>query len=310
MRVATPVPWATKAVGKVKPQGNFTGVSFGHYFLNGKLVSREEYLAARPSRSGKPGKGERAQAKAGLPPPLKGKPATTDPRHNPDLDAAMAAPAHRAHTPALNELVDPRHNPDLDDAMGMGPASGPAAGKPRDTSHIGRDLFAERAGLGEGPKPRAEMEAAAEPPPLPGQDAAAATLAAPPPLPHHRTHTTALGAANKLVAAARDGKSRRHVKQAHADAVIALHDHEREGHRAIDRMAKQKYGDSAKGRFLAAKAKREFGQKMTAARQRLAKLAGPHAIRTGKLEKGLCRPFDPYELDPETAFQLADARLT
>ena len=301
MRVkAAPFPWQVKVA---KPaaggQGTYTGVAYGKYFLNGKIVSREEYLASRPNKQGKPGKGERAQAKAGLPPPLPS-------RHNPDLDAAMGAPA-RHHTPALNALVsqDSRHNPDLDAAMGMGPAK-PAA---RDTSHIGRDLFAERAGLsGVAASAPAQSTVAATPSP-PGQgggmDPAALVdraMTQPPPLPHHRTHATALGAANKLVAAARDGKSPRHVHQAHMDAVLALHEHEREGHKAIDRMARDKYGDSAKGRFLAAKAKREFGQKMTAARQRLAKVAGQHGVRTGRIVKG----FDSFTIDLDTLLQVAD----
>jgi hypothetical protein len=332
-----------KALRQPNGASNFTGVSFGHYFLNGRMVSREEYLAARPNASGKPGRNERAQAKAGLPPPLPGAPTArpappADPRHNPALDELFNQPAHPPAA-AGQSSGDLRANALLDEAFGV---SKQAATPKADTSHIGQRLLQRRherararreAAQGQAPQAagrpavggsvgeqnRAGREwlnrdRSGQPGDKPGAAPPAAgpggTDAAfvPPQLPHHRTHANAWGAANKLVGVARDGGKPHEVRAAHAAAVVALHEHERAGHAHIGRTARAKYGDTAKGRWLAARAKLEFGRKMTAARTRMNKLAGPHGVRTGKLEKGY-EPFPYIELDPEAVFQLADSFL-
>lgn len=99
---------------------NFTGVAFGHYFLAGKPVSRDEYLSARPNRQGKPGKAER-QAVAGLPKPPAG------------LAAQIAAHPGARKLGLTHEIIG-RMSPDAvaDMARQLGVGEGGKAGPPQE----------------------------------------------------------------------------------------------------------------------------------------------------------------------------------
>jgi hypothetical protein len=83
--------------------------------------------------------------------------------------------------------------------------------------------------------------------------------ASPPPLPHHRSHQTALSAANAVVQAHRGGGD---VKAAHASAMQALDAHLKAGIAELDRR-----GGNPKH-------KQAFAAKIRAARQKLNAMAG------------------------------------
>jgi len=145
------------------------------------------------------------------------------------------------------------------------------------------------------PKDRAALEASlggkSTPPPLPSKNGAT-----PPPLPqktdwksfwdqpepqsvtdatrHEETQQTALGKANAAMEEAkrwRSGGSKDHAElgRLHQEAYDAINEHEQEGHKAIDRMALEKYGYSDKAKQVAEQSKKKFSEKLGKARERL-----------------------------------------
>lgn len=275
----------TKAVS-----GSFTGVAFGHYFVNGQPVSREEYLSQRRDKQGKPGKAERAKVppkgkgpakRAATPPPLP----AADSRPNADLDAAMGEPPAR-HAPAIaghGLAPDIRHNPALDDIFGEAKKPAPNAGAVKEPARPAVKNPATPPPL---PKPAilgGQEGSKAKPPPLPKQG----KPSSPPALPHERTQGEALRAANAVIAAARTG-DRMAERRALDDFNSALTHHLRAGNAAIDRLAAEKYGEGRRAKAAALKAKTAFAAKLQAARQKLADIV------SGRVAKSL----DVFDLTP------------
>jgi hypothetical protein len=141
---------------------------------HGRNVSKlREDLAAskRRERDFRAGRGGPATA----PPPLPSRRDATahaDPRHNPDLDAAFALPAHR---PEPKPAGDMRHNTLLDEAFGHAPAAPPKAGPPplpkRDAAPAGKSPRSPFASVPERRTTRLAAPGTGKPPPNVGSPA-------------------------------------------------------------------------------------------------------------------------------------------
>jgi hypothetical protein len=150
-----------------------------------------------------------------------------------------------------------------------GPPAGAAPAKPAAMAAAGP--AGRRAFPGLQLRPRPNPAASGAKPAAPG----AAPSSGPPALPHHRTHQTALGAANAVVAASKAGGD---VRAAHKQAMDALDAHLTAGIAELDRRG----GDAA--------AKKRFTAKIAAARAKLNGIAGVDGDHRSEPRESVRRP--------------------
>ncbi|TXH13567.1 MAG: hypothetical protein E6R03_11080, partial [Hyphomicrobiaceae bacterium] len=101
--------------------------------------------------------------------------------------------------------------------------------------------------------------------------------ATPPPLPeHHATQKSALDAANNVLNVAKTG-DRDAMTRAHKEAFDAINSHHQAGMKAIDKMAIDKHGYTAKAKQVAHRSKQKFTEKIQAARDKIQKAAFANA---------------------------------